>query len=53
MNESDIQKKKLWNDNKTSFVWELTLGSHSVTCGESSGSDYQECVSELLALNQG
>ena len=45
-----ITAKKEWDDSKTSFHWRLTLGNHSVTCGELSGSDFQECVNELITL---
>ena len=43
---------KEWDDSKTSFHWKLTLGNHSITCGELSGSDFRECVNELLSLSE-
>lgn len=51
MSRWDIVATKLWNDNHDTFVWVLTLGNHSTTCGELSGSDYQECIKELLEAN--
>lgn len=45
-----ITATKEWDDSKTVPHWRLTLGNHSVTCGELSGSDFQECVDELLTL---
>ena len=45
-----ITAKKEWDDSKTSFHWRLTLGNHSLPCAKLSGSDFQECVNELLTL---
>ena len=45
-----ITATKEWDDSKTVPHWRLTLGNHSVTCGELSGSDFQECVDELIML---
>ena len=53
MSVGNIIVEKQWDDSGTICHWKLTLGSHSVTCGELSGSDYQECVNELLALAKG
>lgn len=44
---------KEWDDSKTTFHWKLTLGNHSVRCDSLNGSDFQECVNELIALTQG